>query len=120
MGIPLSLSAPLAGLTNWWFSAEGSGLIRGLAPGKRQLEQGGLGGVGAEGGLEALSAPFPKLPGMLKGELHSQPFSSLEGNGEYFSVQHPKPPAPRLVWPAQPKMWPRRGGGGRRAGGRDR
>lgn len=29
----------------------------------------------------------------MEGDLHSQPFSSLEENREYFSIQHPKPPA---------------------------
>lgn len=70
--------------------------------------------MGAEGGLEALSAPFPKLPGMLKGELHSQPFFLWKEMGSISLSSTPSPQPPAWYGQLSPRCGP---GGEGEAGG---
>ena len=110
MGTPLSLSwahllgLETKGLQKLW------GRFGDWFLGRDNPEQGGFSGVERGGGLKALLAAFPKLPGVLfegrgEGEL---PSPSLEGNGDRSWGVFPgtAPPAPSLLWPAQPKTWP--------------
>lgn len=92
--------------------------------GRGNPEQGDLGGLGRQGGLEVLSAPFPKLPGVFfegregGATLPAPPFRK-ETQMEPVKLSQSSAPSPSLAWSAQPKTRPwGRWGAGRRDGGR--